>query len=187
MDPTGYTTLTRQSGLLNEMQVIANNIANANTTGFRQEVMIFSEFVVGTDAGPSVSMARGNVRNTSYEQGNLTLTGGQLDFAIEGDGFFLIDTPEGERVTRAGSFSLSAAGDLVTHDGYNVLDAGGAPIFIPPDAETIDVGRDGTISTGGALLGQIGVVTPQDPNGLIREGVFSFVRKRRLTRLITRG
>ncbi len=170
MDPSGYTTLTRQTGLMNEMQTIANNIANANTTGFRQEGMIFSEFVVSTDGGPSLSMARGNVRNTSYEQGTLTQTGGQLDFAIEGDGFFLIDTPRGERVTRAGSFSLSANGDLVTHDGYNVLDAGGAPIFIPPDATSVDVGRDGTISVNGALLGQIGVVEAQNPGDLIREG-----------------
>ncbi|MEL7255073.1 MAG: flagellar hook-basal body complex protein [Pseudomonadota bacterium] len=174
MDPSGYTTLTRQSGLMHEMQTIANNIANANTTGFRQEGMIFSEFVVGTEGGPSLSMARGNVRNTSYEQGNLTLTGGQLDFAIEGDGFFLVATPDGERVTRAGSFSLSAAGDLVTHDGYNVLDAGGAPIFIPPDAASIDVGSDGTISANGALLGQLGVVMPENPGDLIREGGVMF-------------
>ncbi|MEO0751710.1 MAG: flagellar hook-basal body complex protein [Pseudomonadota bacterium] len=170
MDPAGYTTLTRQTGLMNEMQTIANNIANAATTGFRQEGVIFSEFVVGTDAGPSVSMARGNVRNTSFLQGNLSPTGGQLDFGIEGDGFFLIETPEGERVTRGGSFSLSAAGDLVTLDGYNVLDAGGAPIFIPPDATSVNVGGDGTISADGQLIGQIGVVQPLNPGDLIREG-----------------
>lgn len=170
MDVSGYTTITRQTGLINELQTIANNIANADTTGYRQEGMIFSEFVVGTDAGPSLSMARGNVRNTSFMQGNLTQTGGQLDFAIEGDGFFLIGTPDGERVTRAGSFSLSAAGDLVTQDGYNVLDAGGAPIFIPPDATKVDVSGDGTISSDGQLLGQLGVVQPLEPRDLIREG-----------------
>ena len=170
MDPSGYTTLTRQTGLMHEMQTIANNIANASTTGYRQEGVLFSEFVVGTEGGPSLSMARGNVRNTSYVQGNLTQTGGQLDFAIEGDGFFLVETPDGERVTRAGSFSLSAAGDLVTLDGYNVLDAGGAPIFIPPDATAVNVGGDGTISAEGQLLGQLGVVQPLNPRDLIREG-----------------
>ncbi len=170
MDPTGYTTLTRQSGLLREMQAIANNIANADTTGYREEGLIFSEFVVGTEGGPSLSMASGNVRNTSLMQGALTLTGSQLDFAIEGDGFFLIGTPDGERLTRAGSFSLSAAGDLVTLSGHNVLDAGGAPIFIPPDATQVSVSNDGTISADGRLLGQLGLVQPLDPNGLMREG-----------------
>ncbi len=170
MDTSGYTTLTRQTGLMREMQTIANNIANAATTGYRQEGMIFSEFVVDAGEGPSLSMARGNVRNTSFQQGNLTQTGGQLDFAIEGDGFFLVAAPDGERLTRAGSFSLSAAGDLVNHDGYNVLDAGGAPVFIPPDATSIDVGSDGTISADGQLLGQIGVVQPANPREMIREG-----------------
>jgi flagellar basal-body rod protein FlgF len=170
MDPSGYTTLTRQSGLMREIQMIAHNISNANTTGFRQEGMIFSEFVVGTENGPSLSMASGNVRNTSLSQGTLTRTGGQLDFAIEGDGFFLVDTPDGERITRAGSFALSAQGDLVTLTGHNVLDAGGAPVFIPPDATKIDVAVDGTISTNGRPLGQLGIVQPVDRNALVREG-----------------
>ncbi|MEL6434381.1 MAG: flagellar hook-basal body complex protein [Pseudomonadota bacterium] len=174
MDLSGYTTLTRQSGLMSEMQIIANNIANASTTGFRQEGVIFSEYVVGTDTGPSVSMAQGDVRNTSFLQGNLTQTGSQLDFGIEGEGFFLIETPNGERITRAGSFTLSQAGDLVTHDGYNVLDAGGAPIFIPPDTTKIDVAGDGTISADGRLLGQLGLVQPQNPRDIFREGGVMF-------------
>ena len=87
---SAYTTLTRQSGLMREMRVIANNIANSATTGFRQEGVIFSEYVSGAGNGPSVSMALGNVRNTSMQQGTLTSTGGRFDFAIEGDGFFQI-------------------------------------------------------------------------------------------------
>ena len=170
MDATHYTTITRQTGLMREMQMIANNIANAATTGYRQEGMIFSEYVVGTEGGPSLSMAAANVRNTSLAQGTLTHTGGQLDLAIEGDGFFLVETPEGERITRAGSFSLSGAGDLVTQSGLRVLDAGGAPLFIPPDAMQIDVSSDGTISADGRPLGQMGVVQPVDPTDLVREG-----------------
>lgn len=132
MENATYTTLTRLSGLSREMDIIANNIANAATTGFRSEEMIFSEYVQGIEAGPSISMAQGNIRWVEYTQGTLTPTGGRLDFAIEGDGFFLVQTPQGERLTRAGSFATSNAGDLVTHDGYPVLDAGGAPLFIPP-------------------------------------------------------
>ncbi|MDF1668145.1 MAG: flagellar hook-basal body complex protein [Roseovarius sp.] len=169
MENASYTTLTRQVGLTRELQVIANNIANSATTGFRQEGLIFGEYVQRTEGGPSISMAQANIRNTSTLQGGLTQTGGQLDFAIEGNGFFLIETPSGERLTRAGSFSLSAVGDLVTPDGFRVLDAGGAPIFVPPDASDLAVSSDGTLSANGRPLSQLGLVQPTDPINLIRE------------------
>lgn len=169
MENTGYTTLTRQTGLMREMQVIANNIANSSTTGFRQEGLIFGEYVQRTENGPSISMARGNVRNTSMLQGGLIQTGGSLDYAIEGDGFFQIETPAGARLTRAGSFALSAAGDMVTNDGFRVLDAGGAPIFVPPDATDLSVSSDGTLSADGQPLSQLGLVRPTDPIDLVRE------------------
>jgi flagellar basal-body rod protein FlgF len=154
---------------MHEMQVVANNIANAATTGFRQEGLVFSEHVKRTGSGPSVSMATANVYHTSALQGALTQTAGTLDFAIEGDGFFLIETPQGERLTRAGGFSVSAEGDLVNNDGFRVLDAGGAPIFIPPDAADLNVSIDGTISSNGRPLAQIGLVMPLDTVGMIRE------------------
>lgn len=169
MQNTGYVTLTRQSGLMREMQVVANNIANSATTGYRQEGLIFSEFVKRVENGPSLSMAAANTRNTSMMQGTMTQTGSAFDFAIEGEGFFLIETPAGERLTRSGSFSPNAQGELVTLDGNRVLDAGGAPIFVPPDAPDIAVSSDGTLSTNGRLLGQIGLVTPEDPSALFRE------------------
>lgn len=169
MDNAGYTSLTRQSGLMREMRIVANNIANAATTGFKQEGVIFSEYVQGLPEGASLSMANGNVRNTSLAQGALTQTGGQFDFAIEGDGFFLIETPQGERLTRAGNFTPNGEGDLVTVDGFRVLDAGGAPIFIPPDAADLAVSADGTISSNGAPLGQMGLVQPVDRLDLVRE------------------
>ena len=169
MESAGYTTLTRQTGLLRELQVVANNIANAATTGYRQEGLIFSEFVKQTEGGPSLSMARGNVRMTSMLQGPLAPTGGMLDLAIEGEGFFLIETPSGERLTRAGNFTLSAQGDLVTPYGFRVLDAGGAPVFIPPDATNIGLSPDGTLSDNGRPLAQIGLVRPVDGFAMVRE------------------
>ncbi|MGB1033929.1 MAG: flagellar hook-basal body complex protein [Primorskyibacter sp.] len=174
MEVTGYTTLTRQSGLMREMQVIANNVANISTTGYRQEGVMFSEFVKGLGDGTSLSMASARVHKTSFNQGQLGRTGGQLDVAIEGDGFFLIETPNGERLTRAGAFSPNAAGDLVTPDGFRVLDAGGAPVFIPPDADQVAIAPDGTISAGDRLLGQIGLVQPIDPQGMVRETGVAF-------------
>ncbi|TMM52507.1 flagellar hook-basal body complex protein [Sulfitobacter sabulilitoris] len=169
MENAGYTTLTRQSGLMREMRVVANNIANAATTGYRQEGVIFSEYVQRIEGGASLSMGQGNVRNTAFDQGALTQTGGTFDFAIEGDAFFLVETPGGPRLTRAGAFSPSANGDLVTYDGYRVLDAGGAPVFVPPGATDLSVSSDGTISSGGTPLGQLGLVEPIIPGDLVRE------------------
>ncbi|MGR3377443.1 flagellar hook-basal body complex protein [Salipiger abyssi] len=174
MGITDYTTLSRQQGLMREMRMIANNIANSATTGYRQQGLIFSEYVRSTDLAGSVSMSAAHVRNSSFAQGTLTRTGGQFDLAIEGDGFFLIQSPQGERLTRDGAFTVSATGDLVTQDGYPVLDAGGAPVFIPPDASDLAVAQDGTLSSNGRPLGQVGIVQPLDPLGLVREGGVMF-------------
>ena len=170
MDNTGYIALTRQSGLAREMQVVANNIANAATTGFRAEGVIFSEYVQPVERGASLSMGQGNVRITSFEQGALTQTGGPFDLAIEGDGFFLIETADGERLTRAGRFTPNAEGELVNMDGRRVLDAGGAPVFVPQGAGQVAIGSDGTISVDGNPVGQVGLVVPADPLRVTREG-----------------
>ena len=168
MSSTGYVTLSRQGGLMNEMRIVANNIANAATTGFRQEGVVFSEYIRTAPDQPSLSMSRAQVRNTSMEQGALTQTGGRLDLAIEGEGFFLIQTPAGQRLTRAGSFATSANGDLVTPEGHPVLDAGGAPVFVPAGAD-VAIAGDGTISADGQPLGQVGLYLPADPLQLKRE------------------
>ena len=146
MDAAGYTTLTRQSGLMREMQVVAHNIANLSTSGFRREGLIFSEHVVRMEDGESLSMARGNVRHIDLSQAGLSQTGATFDFAIQGDGFFLIETPQGERLTRAGSFTPSPAGELMTPDGFRLLDQGGGPVFVPPGAANVALAQDGTLS-----------------------------------------
>ena len=171
MENATYAGITRQHGLMAEMRTIANNIANASTTGFKAEEVMFSEHVkrLGQDHA-SLSMATANVRNTVQLQGGLSQTGGTFDLAIEGDGFFLVETPNGQRLTRAGSFTPNGNGDLVTMDGYPVLDAGGAPVFVPQGAGTIGIAPDGTISAGGQAIGQIGLVVPTDLNQMIREG-----------------
>lgn len=169
MDLPGYTTLTRQSGLMKEMQAVANNIANISTTGFRREGVIFSEFIRRMDdGGPSLSMAAARGRQTFLTGGAHALTGADFDLAIEGEGFFLIETPQGERLTRAGSFMPNAAGELVTPDGFRLLDAGGAPVFIPPDARAVSISADGTVSADGQPLTQIGLMLPEDPLTLRR-------------------
>lgn len=169
MEASNYTTLTRQSGLVQEMRVIANNIANIATNGYREEGVIFSEFMRQTAFGEGISMAAARVRDTSFAQGSLKQTGAPLDLAIEGDGFFLVETPQGERLTRSGAFTPNGQGDLVTIDGYRVLDAGGAPLFIPPDAGRVEISSDGTISAADRLIGQIGIVEPFETADLFRE------------------
>ncbi|WP_380055167.1 flagellar hook-basal body complex protein [Falsihalocynthiibacter sp. SS001] len=170
MDNAGYTTLTRQSGLMREMQSVANNLANMATTGFRKEGVIFAEHVdaLGRD-DPSLSMATAAVANTSLTQGALTQTGGAFDLAIEGDGFFMLETPEGERLTRAGTFTPNANGDLVSHDGMRLLDVGGTPIFVPPDVSDFQISADGTLSANGDPLAQIGLFVPRETHAMRRE------------------
>lgn len=169
MDSTGYTAITRMSGLKREMTAIANNIANSSTSGFRKEGLIFSEHIARLNQGEdSLSMAEGNVRHTNNSQGPLSPTGGAFDFAIEGDGFFLIETPEGEALTRAGAFTPNEAGELTTHDGYRLLDNGGAPIFVPPDAKNVAAAADGTLSADGQPIAQIGLYVPTDPTSFDR-------------------
>ena len=162
MDAAGYATLNRQSGLMREMGVVANNIANASTTGFRREGVVFSEFVAALDQDPSLSMAHASGRHVDLSQSTISQTGGQFDFAIQGEGFFLIETPQGQRLTRAGSFTPSAEGELVTPDGYRLLDAGGAPVFVPPDARAVALAADGTLSADGQPLTQVGLWRPAD-------------------------
>lgn len=169
MDNAVYATLTRQSGLMREMQVVAHNIANLSTAGFRREGVVFSEHVERLDTGPSLSMADASARQVDLSEGNLSQTGGTFDFAIRGDGFFLVETPQGQRLTRAGNFTPNAAGELVNPDGHRLLDAGAAPVFVPPDAGQVTLGQDGTLSAGARPLAQIGLWQPTDPLALRHE------------------
>ncbi|MFQ5624645.1 MAG: flagellar hook-basal body complex protein [Paracoccaceae bacterium] len=171
MENAVYVSITRQAGLLQEMQQVANNVANAATTGYRREGLVFSEFLRALPLeGGSLAMAYAHGRLTDTSQGALSETGNRFDFAIEGEGFFLIETPQGERLTRAGAFGPNANGELVDPGGNRLLDAGGAPVFVPPDAAGVSLAPDGTLSAGGAPLARIGVVTVADRTALVREG-----------------
>jgi flagellar basal-body rod protein FlgF len=168
MESTGYVTLGRQSGLMREMQVVANNIANGGTAGFRREGVVFSEFVRRAGEGPSLSMARGEARHVDLREGGLQQTGGSFDFAIRGEGFFLIETPAGQRLTRAGAFLPGPDGAIVTPEGHRLLDAGGAAVLVPSGGQ-IALGEDGTLSAGGQPVARIGLWLPEDPLALRHE------------------
>ncbi|MEP1142624.1 MAG: flagellar hook-basal body complex protein [Henriciella sp.] len=157
-----YATLARQDGLLKELQVVANNIANTNTSGYKTDRAVFAEYVMqtGTDT-PSLSM--GGLAGHSFDltQGTVKFTGGKFDLAIQGEGFFAIETDAGQRLTRAGAFMMSSEGELITPDGAKVLSNGATPIQIPPEAESISIAGDGTISAAGQILGQVGVFSAE--------------------------
>jgi flagellar basal-body rod protein FlgF len=169
MDNPGYAALTRQSGLLQEMQVVANNIANMASTGYRREGVVFSEFV--KSLGPehsSLSMAAARAHFASDTQGALTQTGRPLDLAIEGRGYFLIQTPEGQMLTRAGTFLRDSEGNVVTPDGMRLLDSGGAAVTAPPDAAALAVASDGTLSADGIPIAEIGLWLAPSPESAER-------------------
>ena len=176
MDNPTYISLSRQSGLLRELSVIANNMANADTTGFKREGAVFTEYVKSVGASQSsnnpresMSIGRLGAHVSHFDSGELRRTGGSLDVAIDGEGFFLVETPQGERLSRAGHFMTDNEGTLINAAGYAILDDAGGRIQIPQEVSLLAIGGDGTLSADGTELGKLGVVTaiPQD---LSREG-----------------
>lgn len=171
MDNGIYAALTRQSGLMREMRVVANNIANANTNGFRREGVVFAEYLAAQgQSGESLSMAQARGRQVDLRQAVLTQTNGSFDIAIEGDGFFLVETPQGNRLTRAGALIPSAEGELMTADGFRLLDEGEAPILIPAGAGNVAIGADGTFSVNGMPFARAGVFLASENTNLTHDG-----------------
>lgn len=176
MDNSIYASLSRQSGLMRELSVIANNIANSDTTGYKRESAVFSEYIksaaqTGASDTPqnSISMGRLGAHVSHFESGAIRQTGGTLDVALDGEGFFTVETPQGERLTRAGHFITDAEGTLIMPNGFPVLDDGGGQIQIPLEVNLLAIGGDGTISADGVEVARLGVVT-SDPIQLTREG-----------------
>lgn len=164
--------LNRQQGLSQEMRVIANNLANSSTTGFKADRAIFAEFIVPT-GGRSLSMGGLAGHSFDFAQSGLSFTGGQFDVALQGEGFFVLETLNGQRLTRAGHFQTSADGELVDASGNRVLGNGGGAIQIPEAAQRIEIASDGTLSVDGQIIDQIGIVQPRGE--LQRDSNTSFI------------
>lgn len=144
MEATGYVALSRQVTLERQMEITANNIANANTAGFRQMEVAFEP--VRHDGGEqNVSYVQSVRRMVDLTEGAITVTGNPLDMALSGDGFFVVQTPDGERYTRAGHFQINAESQLVNSQGHQVLDDGGNPIELPEEVQAITVTADGLV------------------------------------------
>lgn len=164
------------------MDVITNNVANADTSGYKTDNLLsrsFSDMMLSRLNDPSVinrSTAVGPQNTgihideviTNFTQGGLENTGRSLDLAIQGDGFFTVDTPAGARYTRAGSFTLNAQGYLTTAEGYYVLDINNQPIQIGTDDFGVD--SSGNVSVNGNTIARIAVVEFQDTGALRKAG-----------------
>jgi len=166
---TAVAGISRQTGLLKELNVIANNMANASTVGFKREASVFTEYVEARGDQPSVSLASLRGHYPVLSDGSYAETGATFDFALIGEGFFAVETPSGMMLTRNGSFQLNPDGQLITSDGHAVLDEGGGTIDIPPEAEAIVVAPDGTVSIDGLAQARLGVFSAPEM-GLVRTG-----------------
>lgn len=165
MNIPSYIVLSRLAAQNRVTEVIANNIANADTPGFRASQAVFSIEV----AGDSAIMTKDRATWRDMSQGALQATGNPLDLAISGDGFFMVETPRGERLTRAGRFTLSPERQIVDMNGNPVLGEAG-PIVIPEAVRTITVSGDGTVRGDDDALGRLRVVGVADPQALVAEG-----------------
>lgn len=152
-----YVALSSQVALEKRLNTIAHNVANANTVGFRGSKVRFDEVLDGMTAKAPSFVSMG----TSYLSpinGGVEQTGGNLDFAIKGDAWFSVESPAGNLVTRDGRFKMTDTGELVTLDGYPVLDPGGAAIQLNPAGGPVTAGKDGFLRQKGVQVAALGLV-----------------------------
>jgi flagellar basal-body rod protein FlgF/flagellar basal-body rod protein FlgG len=174
MDSGYYAAMTGLVARTQALDMAATNLANAETPGYRAEREYFRSVLLGP--GALDSQLGKTVNNygllggdrLSMAQGALEQTGNPLDLAIEGQGFFMVQTPNGVRYTRDGSFHRAPNGQLVTRAGEPVLSATGLPILVPPGEAS--VGADGTISVAGGAVAAVGVFTFAAGTDLTPEG-----------------
>lgn len=175
MDNSLLVSLSQQLAAYRAMDVIANNIANASTPGYKRESAHFEEYVAsmrpaeGQRGMQSVSFVKdaGIVRDTS--QGALNQTGAPYDLAIAGKGFFVMQTPQGLRYTRDGHFNLDANGQIVNSAG-DILQGDGGAITISPDDGEIRIAPDGTVSGRTGQLAKVRVVDFANEAAMVKEG-----------------
>lgn len=164
-----YVTLSSLMALEKRMDTIADNVANSSTVGFRATGVKFEDVVSGL-GDKSVSFTSAGNTFLSGESGSLRQTGNSFDFAVQGDAWFGIDTPAGTVLTRDGRFSLTETGQLITHQGYPVLDAGGSPLQLDPQNGPPEAGRDGSLRQNGNLVGAIGLFEYDPGLNFVRYG-----------------
>lgn len=207
-----YTALSGALAQTLKIDTIANNIANVNTTGFKKDQQTFGEYLTAYEKEPQViqvprvpasiesfydmnggdkSFVNSTGTYTNFEQGSLKFTGGKLDLAIDGDGFFEVSTPSGVQLTRAGNFSIDGNGQLVTKDGFAVMMEGDQ---LSPDERTVRfsgqaqayISDAGEVFDGANRLGKISLVQVVNKDSLQKVGNNNYSFKSNLPAEITK-
>lgn len=176
MENPSYIVLSQQMALSKQMDVIANNLANVNTPAYRDETLLFSQFL-GKASNPGL---QGNATPISFvglggtlpdtRPGPVEPTSNPMDFALEGRGYFAVNTPDGIRYTRDGHFSINAQSQIVTAEGYQVVDPQGRPLTVPANASDIAVTPTGTLSSNQGPIGSFQLVKFADDAALQKVG-----------------
>lgn len=156
MDVNSHVAISGQLTQARRLELIANNVANAGTVGFRAEGISFSTIVSKT-APFDTSFSLGGTPHADLRSGPVRATGNPLDIAVQGSGFLAILTPEGTAYTRDGRMQLLPTGDLVSLNGHAILDTSGSPLTADPRGGSLDIGRDGVIQQDGRAVGTVGL------------------------------
>jgi flagellar basal-body rod protein FlgF len=174
MDMPGYIALSRLTAQQRATDVLATNLANADTPGFRASQAVFATHLSGQAATSAGRLAAAFTQDRAtwrdLTPGPLQTTGNPLDLALSSDGFFAVETARGERYTRAGRFTLSPDRQVVDAEGNPVLSEQGQPLAVPPGDSRIEILGDGTVRTESGPVGKLRVVRFADPQGLVAEG-----------------
>lgn len=180
MENAQLINLSRQIALQRQMDVVANNLANINTTGFKAESILFDNYQMPLARDGDLPWADQMLEFTEdwatlhdLAPGTVVDTGNPFDLALSGEGFFAVETPEGERWTRAGAFQLDPSGTLVTTDGNPVLTDLGPIRFEPGDTD-ITIASNGAVMTSQGGKGRLRIVEFDDPQALERVGANLF-------------
>jgi flagellar basal-body rod protein FlgF len=170
MDTTSYLALSSQVALQRHMATVANNIANATTTGYRAEHTLFEQVLERAGSGSKIAFVQDVALVRDQRPGPIAPTGNAFDLAIDGSGYFAFATPDGPRYTRAGRLSVDTAGQLVNAQGHPLLDVAGNPIVLAEGDHDISVAKDGAVSGRNGPIAQIGIVGFENELALERTG-----------------
>lgn len=167
MENAAYVGLSYQVALERKMNIIANNVANMDTTGYKSHHTQFEEHISRKDRRDPISMVHDLASYQNFQGGAITATGNPLDLALVGNGFFRVRTPGGEDMfTRNGRFMIDAQDRLVTSSGEFVLNQGGQPIVVPEGETDLKFTPDGVVVGRQGEIDQLSISSFAEPQTL---------------------
>lgn len=185
-----YTALSGALAQQHQLDTIANNVANASTTGFRADRAVFGELVAGAQKNQQNNVdprqpaptqpdkfVKVDMNQLDMTAGTIRKTGNPLDVALNGNGFLVVRTPQGDRLTRSGNLMLKQSGELSTVDGSSVVGDSNEPIVLPQNTKNIEIRPDGTIRADDMPVAKLSLRTVKDQNTLEREGTTTYTVK----------